>query len=210
MSNKRHQIPFFIIRHGQTDWNLERRLQGHTDIPINTTGIAQAKQAAHFLHQLSINPTRIYASDLQRAYKTAEIIGNTHNLTVTPSPLLREAHHGEAEGLTIEERNERFKHLIEKHIANYPDPHERGNHAAIPGAEPHNEVITRVKNHMSWCASSHPEETTILVSHAGVIDALIIQSGGNENVPLPNCCIAHFTYDSNQQTLEFHTVHVAK
>ncbi len=206
MSNKSNHTQFLIIRHGQTDWNLAKKLQGHTDIPLNKTGMAQAHKAARFLHKFELNPSRIYSSDLQRAHKTAQIIGQSHNIPVVPSALLREAHYGEAEGWTFDKINP----ILEQHAIKYPNREEQQKHSPIPGAESPYEVIQRINHYIELCAASHPGEVTILVSHGGVIKALISQSSGQESMPLDNCCIAHFTYQSNTKTLDFHTIHMAK
>jgi broad specificity phosphatase PhoE len=88
--------PFWFLRHGETDWNRENRTQGSTDIPLNDTGLAQAREAAALLPGRGI--TRIVTSPLQRAHRTAEIVGEVLHLPVELRPDLREASFGAHEG----------------------------------------------------------------------------------------------------------------
>lgn len=88
--------PFYYIRHGQTDWNVEHRFQGSQDIPLNKTGIAQAHSAKERVRDLPI--TNIYSSTLQRARRTADIINEGLNLPVTDMDDLQECNFGVLEG----------------------------------------------------------------------------------------------------------------
>lgn len=88
--------PFYYIRHGQTDWNVERRFQGSMDIPLNETGVKQAHAAKSLMSGLPI--THIYSSTLQRASVTADIINESLNLTVIGMDGLQEVNFGVLEG----------------------------------------------------------------------------------------------------------------
>jgi 2,3-bisphosphoglycerate-dependent phosphoglycerate mutase len=90
-----------IARHGETDWNRERRWQGHSDPPLNDLGRAQARELAAALADEGLEA--IYASDLRRATETAEIVGGELGLPVTSDPALREIDVGSWSGLTREE-----------------------------------------------------------------------------------------------------------
>lgn len=95
------------MRHGQTDWNLQGRMQGTSDIPLNDTGRAQAREAARLL--ADERWTTIVSSTLARAAVTADIIAEQLELEVVErSASLIERHYGEAEGLTKDEATERF------------------------------------------------------------------------------------------------------
>ena len=87
------------IRHGETDWNLERKPQGSRDIELNETGIMQAKKLGQRLANESCEI--IYTSDLLRAKKTAEIINSHHNAELLASPQLRESSFGKFEGKSL-------------------------------------------------------------------------------------------------------------
>ena len=88
-----------IIRHGETAWNAERRIQGHTDIPLNDTGPQQARALAEALTDSPIHA--VYSSDLQRAEETGRIIAASHDAKVITTPQLRERHFGHIEGKTF-------------------------------------------------------------------------------------------------------------
>ena len=100
-----------LWRHGQTDWNIANRFQGHSDIALNEVGIRQAERAAPLL--LNLEPSRIISSDLIRARKTAEALAKLSGLEVQIDPDLRETNGGNWEGKTgqqnREEDGERFK-----------------------------------------------------------------------------------------------------
>ncbi len=86
------------IRHGETPWNVDTRIQGHTDIGLNEEGQWQAQQLAKALASEDIDA--VYASDLSRAFSTAQAIAATHQLNVTALPGLRERHLGQFQGQT--------------------------------------------------------------------------------------------------------------
>ncbi|MEY3430094.1 MAG: hypothetical protein RJB30_26 [Actinomycetota bacterium] len=90
-----------LWRHGQTDWNIENRFQGHSDIPLNQTGILQARRAAPLL--LALRPDKIISSDLSRARQTAEALSEISKLPIAIDAGLRETNGGNWEGKTGEE-----------------------------------------------------------------------------------------------------------
>ena len=94
---------FCLVRHGETDWNVARRLQGHTDIPLNQHGIAQAIQMAKALKAIDLQFDVLYSSDLQRAANTAGAIEEKFGVTAIINQQLRERHLGALQGLTTEE-----------------------------------------------------------------------------------------------------------
>src|SRR5579871_2475081 len=95
-----------LARHGETDWNSERRWQGHADRPLNDTGRAQAAELAESLDGTAI--AAIYSSDLARARETAEIVAARLGLTVVLDPGLREVDVGDWSGVRHDEVAARF------------------------------------------------------------------------------------------------------
>jgi len=91
----------YIARHGQTDWNLERRLQGQLDVPLNETGRNEARQCARQLASVKID--KIISSDLARAKETADIINGSLSLPVNYDSRLRELNCGDLQGNIIKE-----------------------------------------------------------------------------------------------------------
>lgn len=90
------ELPFYYLRHGETDWNRARRLQGNSDIPLNATGVEQAHRAKQMLRDVPI--TTICTSPLQRAFATAQIINEAKNCPIVEIDGLRECDFGLHEG----------------------------------------------------------------------------------------------------------------
>lgn len=156
-----------LVRHGQTDWNLARRIQGSTDIPLNEKGRADALTAAAALGGTAHHV--IFASPLARARETAEIIAGQLGLDGPELDHdLREREFGEGEGM-----------LVPDYIEKYGDWH-----APVPGAETLEEVGDRALAALDRIARasrrrSAPEaESVIVVAHGGVIRALIDHVSG--------------------------------
>ena len=125
----------WLVRHGQTDWNLRGIYQGQSDIPLNDTGIAQARELAASLNEVRF--AAIYSSDLVRAYHTASIIAEVLGLPVQTDPRLREINQGVWEGQTIEAVREKYR----------PDFSRNPKYISTPraeGAESLEQVIRRM------------------------------------------------------------------
>jgi len=151
------------IRHGETAWNVDTRIQGHLDIPLNARGRWQVGQLAQALVDERI--AAIYASDLARAWETAGHVGRLQQLAVTPEIGLRERGFGEFEGKTFLE--------IE---ASLPEQAHRWRSRdplfAPPGGESLVALRERVLEAASRLAARHPGELIALVGHGGVMDVL--------------------------------------
>lgn len=155
----------YLLRHGQSEWNLLGKVQGQSDIELNDKGIEQAQKAAKVFLDKEIDA--IYSSDLKRAYQTAEIVGDKLNLKVNTLCGIREMNFGTWEGLPIE--------TIEKdHIDHYKlwrtEPHEitfvDGENLKIVQAR----ALADVKKIMSETSNKN----ILLVSHGTAIKALIL------------------------------------
>lgn len=155
-----------VIRHGQTDWNLEKRLQGHCDVPLNEKGLEQAVLLAESLKSEKIDA--IYSSDLSRAWKTAEEIAKYHALPVQKDARLRERSYGAFEGLSREDVKTRYP---ESHAAWYAaDPDHvfpSGNQPAESMRNFHNRVIDA----LCEIANYHKGQKIVVVAHFGIIEA---------------------------------------
>jgi probable phosphoglycerate mutase len=162
-----------LVRHGQTDWNLDRRIQGSTDIPLNETGRGHARDAAAILARDTHHA--IYASPLIRAHETAQIIARSIGLDDPELvPDLREREFGEAEGM-----------LVTDYIDRYGDWH-----ADVPRAESFDQVGQRalaaidVISRASRRRSAPAAESVIVVAHGGVIRALLDHASGGTIPPV--------------------------
>lgn len=151
------------IRHGETAWNVDTRIQGHLDIPLNARGRWQVGQLAQALVDERI--AAIYASDLARAWETAGHVGRLQQVAVTPEIGLRERGFGEFEGKTFLE--------IE---ASLPEQAHRWRSRdplfTPPGGESLVALRERVLEAASRLAARHPGELIALVGHGGVMDVL--------------------------------------
>ena len=153
-----------LVRHGQTLWNLEMKYQGHCDVALTEKGVEQAKLAAKRLAGEEISA--VYASDLSRAFKTAECIAEKHNLLVTAIPSLREINFGEWEGLTFDKINNQWTEAMSK-LFTHPDE------IVIPGGETFREVKERATSALAKLVERHPHQTIVVVSHGGTIRTLL-------------------------------------
>lgn len=131
-------LPFYVLRHGQTDWNLQARLQGSTDIPLNDMGREQARHAAEVLNGHGI--TKIISSPLSRALETARLVGNRLALEPVLDGRLIERNFGLFEGMTIDEVH-RHREEMREHMN--PRADLDGKHYPH-NAEPLGDVIERV------------------------------------------------------------------
>jgi len=154
------QQDFFFLRHGQTDWNLQGRFQGHTDIALNATGLAQAESAALLLAPLRIDV--IAASPLLRARQTAEIVGRKLGKTPSFDNGLKERHFGRFEGLVVNE--------VKASLG--LQPHERLNKHLPADAEQWHETRARTVRVIGGWLDRRPGETLLFVAHSGLFDAL--------------------------------------
>lgn len=158
-----------LARHGETDWNHERRWQGHADQPLNARGRAQAQALADRLDGMEI--TAVYASDLRRAAETALPAAERRGLPVEQQPELREVDVGSWSGLTRAEVEARFPGGIARWQAG-----EKGWEAG----ESYEEMSARVVRAVIAIAQAHPEETVLVVSHGGCVRAVHAHALGLE------------------------------
>ena len=151
------------IRHGETAWNVDTRIQGHLDIPLNTTGLWQADQVARALADEPI--AAIYTSDLQRAHATAKAVARATGAPLTTHTGLRERSFGHFQGRTFAE--------IEAELPE--DAHrwrKRDPHYAPEGGESLVTLRERIERTVALLAQQHLGEQVVMVAHGGVLDVL--------------------------------------
>lgn len=151
-----------LVRHGETDWNVERRLQGHLDVPLNATGLAQAQATAANLAKERF--AAIYSSDLRRAFQTATEAGKALGLAPSAEPRLRERRYGAFEGLTYDEARQR--HPEDYHRFETRDP----SFAFADGGESLEDFATRIRAALEALAALHADARILVVTHGGVLD----------------------------------------
>ncbi len=151
------------IRHGETAWNVDSRIQGSLDIALNATGRQQAARVAAALADEPVSA--IYASDLARAWETAQHLGRVHRLEVTPEKGLRERSFGDFEGRTFAEIEAVLPEQAQRWRKRDPD-------FAPPGGESLLDLKHRVEEAAARLAARHPGGLIALVGHGGVMDVL--------------------------------------
>ena len=158
-----------LIRHGQTDWNVEGRWQGQADPPLNERGCEEAHRAARALRQFEF--AALYSSDLRRALETAQIIAVRIGLTVIPAPRLREIHLG------------KWQEMLSTDIAaQYPDEFRRWHDAPLaahpPGGENIPALAARVLQAVNEILMRHPDQRVGIVAHELPIAVIVCRSLG--------------------------------
>jgi probable phosphoglycerate mutase len=154
--NRTDSVLIALVRHGETEWNRQRRVQGTTDIPLNDTGRLQAAQTGELLANEQWDA--VYGTTLSRAAETAQIIARTLELPDPPLvAALAERGHGVLEGLDHAGRA-----AVEAQAA------------TIEGLEPRSAVIARATAALAEIAAAHPGGSVVVVSHGGVIHSLML------------------------------------
>jgi len=184
-----------IARHGETDWNRERRFQGHADPPLNELGRQQAHELAEALAGSDI--AAVYASPLARARETAEIVAAALELPVETRAALREVDVGSWQGLTRDEVEERFPEGFRRWLDNFDHGWEDG--------ESYDELGQRVVADLLRLAARHPGERILVVTHGGAMRAAQAAAAETDYAgarrlsgPFANCAILVFAVESER------------
>lgn len=188
----------FLVRHGETDWNVARRYQGQTDIPLNDKGKMQAQKVAKRLSGEKL--AAIYASDLQRAFYTAEAIATHHKLSVVPMKAFREISFGEWEGSSFSSLDTGAREQIDKI---FTDP----ANIEVPGGENFQQVQERAIYGIEELIAKHPNDTIAVVSHGAAIRTILCHALGMKldnvwSIRQDNTavnCIAYYAPDASMQ-----------
>jgi probable phosphoglycerate mutase len=151
------------VRHGETAWNVDTRIQGHLDVPLNDTGRWQAQRMGAALADETLDA--IYASDLSRAHETALALSHTVGVAVQTEPGLRERHFGEFQGLTFNEIEQRWPESALRWRRRDPS-------FGPAGGETLTGFYARVVETATTLAERHRGQTIALVAHGGVLDCL--------------------------------------
>lgn len=179
------EMEICLVRHGETDWNKEGRIQGHTDIPLNETGKTQALSCANYLQAKDYQ--LIITSPLLRARQTAHIIAEKTNLPILEMHEFKERFYGDAEGMTAEERKFHF-----------PD----GNYTKQESRE---SLTKRVLCGLQRLQQQQVQKI-ILVAHGAVINAILAALSNNEigsgKTILANACLTDIHYTNEKWTIQ--------
>lgn len=158
---------WYLVRHGETDWNREGRIQGHSDVPLSDHGRSQVALLSQRLARLSF--AAAYASDLFRAVESTQILIGSREIPVRTEPDLREFDYGLWEGLTVKQAEEENPRIFAELIGSGADGF------ATPEGETTGLLIERVRRFCNRLNESNDDAQNLLVvAHAGSIRALAL------------------------------------
>ncbi|TCS95050.1 histidine phosphatase family protein [Hazenella coriacea] len=176
--------PITLIRHGETKWNKELRVQGHQNVPLSEHGIQQADRLGQYLKDQQKQSGYLYSSDLLRARQTAERIASRHQLQVQTSHHLRERYCGEWEGRTVEE----LKQV-------YPDFDDIRLNGGKYGVESIEQMKERMQKFVLEIIEKHPGEPIWIVSHGMSLSSLLTElTQGEVQIGNPRLFNTSFTH----------------
>ncbi len=154
----------YLVRHGESEWNVIRRIQGQQDIKLTKKGEKQAHALKEKLKSISFSA--VYSSDLIRAHHTAQILNGERNLEIMTSPLIREQKFGVYEGTYRNEKFDNLKRLLSED-KNHP-------HIAESQVESNKDLLDRSLSFLFEISKKHPGETILIVAHGGVMEEILI------------------------------------
>ena len=156
---------WLIVRHGETEWNADGRIQGHTDVGLSDKGSQQSQLVAGRLAEYSIDIA--YSSDLQRSAETAREILGQRTVPLQTTPQLREYHKGVFEGLTVEETRQHYPELYAASLVKDLD-------FAPPGGESTRQTSARIASFVADVRRCHVDDTVLIVGHGGALRAVFV------------------------------------
>jgi broad specificity phosphatase PhoE len=155
-----------LIRHGETDDNVGKRVAGWRDSALTDRGRIQTELVAAFVAE-HYRPVAIYASPLRRAAETAASLARRLGVTVRVDPDLRELHFGDAEGLAIDQLSEQYPEILARAMNDEDDD------VGWPNGETRREFYRRALRAIDAIVNAHPGETVAVVTHGGVVSRLL-------------------------------------
>lgn len=190
-----------IFRHGETNWNKEKRYQGHIDIPLNELGKEQAHSLGPKL--LQYNPQLILTSDLLRAKETALIVNSYLNIPTIESKELRECSLGDADGMI----RDNIKKVYGDHQwRTWLSINKEDQDFSFPNGESKNNHYARMNYFLQEFCKTQTQYKTILVStHGGSLRRLVHNCLNSpiDPIPIPNCAHYHLTLDISNSIWKF-------
>lgn len=180
-----------ILRHGQSEWNVERRWQGWLDAPLTALGEDQAAHRARSLAHDGVKPRVVVASDLGRARRTAEIIAAHLEVPILTDDGFRERHGGEWQGHTSDEIDEKWPGMR--------DRWREGDLSAPPGGEDDTTVLARFDAAIARALQHVGSNLLVIVTHHGVLRLAATRAGMDVHALIPN--LGGYWFDVNHTTL---------
>lgn len=187
------EAEIILIRHGETQWNIEGRWQGHADSPLTKKGVNQAKAVAKRLRETSFSA--LYSSDLGRAMQTATIISHVTGHEIVADQRLRERNVGVLQGMTLKEMMTRYPEEWSQYQSQKAE-------YVIPEGESANQRSQINIEFLTGIAKKHMGECAVIITHGGVLNNLFkhvlkIPPEGNRRYKIYNGAINSFAYSEN-------------
>ena len=187
-----------LIRHGETDWNAQQRIQGHLDIPLNRTGLAQAEAIGERFRDVAIDV--LVSSDLRRAMQTAAPLCQARQLELLREPRLRERHLGVLQGKTREEAQQEAPTAFDIFRS-------RATDATLDEGESLAAFASRVIDVVAELTRTHDNKRIVAVTHGGVLDiayrhATRMPLEAARNFPIHNASVSTFRLESGELRLQ--------
>lgn len=188
-----------FVRHGETNWNIEQRLQGQMDLALNATGEAQAVAVGRRF--VGSTAAALYSSDLLRARQTAQPISEALHLPIVLLQALRERHFGRCEGMTLKEISHQY--VDDARAIQCHDP----DHASPGGGESRRQHQVRILDCIEHLVCEHEGQSIVVVTHGGALDVIYRRARqlpleAPRDYPIPNAGINWIGIDGDQWFIE--------
>lgn len=190
---------FYIFRHGETNWNKERRCQGHTNTDLNEVGHEQALNLANKVKNLPIEI--VITSDLNRALNTGKKVADALNVPIKIDNRLREMHYGKAEGMLFEEAIQLFGHDLWQKLMSF---HPKNDYVGFPEGETRKEARERFVSVLEEMANDERYNHIAISTHGGALRNVLhsFLPPDHELIPIPNCVMYRLTYCKYKKIFE--------
>lgn len=188
--NEKNYCALYLVRHGETEWNVKKINQGQSESSLTENGIKQAKETALKLKDIKFDA--IFSSDLSRTHRTAEIIKLDRDIVIQTSKLLRERAHGSFEG----KHADVFKNTLKDKLKERENLTGDAYHSfrLAPDVETDEELVTRFLIKLREIAVVYPNKNVLVVSHAGPIRNFLIKVGYADRGTLSGGSFKHGGY----------------
>ncbi len=186
-------LQVYLVRHGETEWNAARRIQGQSDSPLTEKGIFQAKQVAEKVRNEGI--THVISSDLGRTKRTAQIIADACGCEIVIEPRLRELHMGVLESRELDNLSPKEEAWRKQMVDGTPE-------GRIPSGETMSELAARMHGALNSCLDLPPGSKPLLVSHGIALGCLIstllgLPAHAERRLRLRNCSLSRVDYQQS-------------
>lgn len=198
-------VQLLVFRHGETDWNLNKKFQGHTNIPLNQKGRDQALSLQKKLAAIKLDAC--LCSDLDRAIETAKIALAEHKVPFLFSSALRETHLGDVEGQSQVQIIEKYgEDMLVQWRSIKPEHQSMG----FPNGETKVQHLKRLKEYLESALLANPQFKRVAIStHGGSLVRLVhaADSSPEQAIVIPNCCLYELSFDRTKRSWQYQAYH---